>query len=483
MPSPPVSPTPHDCANGRCKALAKATRRDNIDFDGLARVSHVTDATDWRVEYPFVVICPDTEDEVPPIVKACIDLGLTLIPRGGGTGYTGGAVPLTRHCAVINTEKLDTLGAVEATALPGCRPPVPTVHCGAGVVTRRVMEAAEAGRLRLRGGPDFRRRLLHRRQHRHERRRQEGRAVGHGAGQPGLLAHGDPGRRLAGGRAPRPQPGQDPRPSPWRASASAAIDSGTATPQARTEILTIPGAPSARLGWARTSPTSFSPACPGCRRRAATASSPRHASSLHRMPAHTRTVCLEFFGQVREAVPSIVEIKAYLDAHAGGAARRPGAPGRALCPGRGLCHQSAARTAGPRWCCWRTWSATTRSAGDGGGERGGAHGQRARRRGLHRRVARGAQAVLARPRPHRRHRQPHQRLQDQRGRGDSAGAPGGLLRRHRAHQHRAVHRQQAGAAGRRWTNSWAATCRCLRSEDDAAESGGHSAPSARLRAR
>jgi FAD/FMN-containing dehydrogenase len=30
------------------------------------------------------------------------------------------------------------------------------------------------------------------------------------------------------------------------------------------------------------------------------------------MPAHTRTVCLEFFGQAREAIPSIVEIKDYL---------------------------------------------------------------------------------------------------------------------------------------------------------------------------
>ena len=44
------------------KALARHTRRDNICFDGLARVSHVTDATDWRVEYPFVVLAPDTEE-------------------------------------------------------------------------------------------------------------------------------------------------------------------------------------------------------------------------------------------------------------------------------------------------------------------------------------------------------------------------------------------------------------------------------------
>ena len=49
----------------RRKALArlgKITRKDNIQFDGLARVSHVTDATDWRVEYPFLVVNPDTQE-------------------------------------------------------------------------------------------------------------------------------------------------------------------------------------------------------------------------------------------------------------------------------------------------------------------------------------------------------------------------------------------------------------------------------------
>ena len=99
------------------KELARHTRRDNIAFDGLARVSHVTDATDWRVEYPFVVVSPDTEEECAPIVRACIELGLTIIPRGGGTGYTGGAIPLTRLSAVVNTEKLETLGSVEAVTL------------------------------------------------------------------------------------------------------------------------------------------------------------------------------------------------------------------------------------------------------------------------------------------------------------------------------------------------------------------------------
>src|SRR5512140_3405572 len=95
------------------RALPRHTAKDNIAFDGLARVSHATDATDWRVEYPFVVLLPDTEAEVRGLVEGCIELGLTISPRGGGTGYTGGAIPLTPRSAVINTEKLDRHSAIE----------------------------------------------------------------------------------------------------------------------------------------------------------------------------------------------------------------------------------------------------------------------------------------------------------------------------------------------------------------------------------
>jgi len=198
------------------RTLGRHTRKDNITFDGLQRVSHVTDATDWRVEYPFVVLHPDTEDEVRGIVAACIELGLTIIPRGGGTGYTGGAIPLDPCSAVINTEKLERLSGVERIALQGHAEPVATIDCGAGVVTKRAMDVADANglvfacdptsadgtgrddRLRRRGRHETRDGrcrcertrvrvrsdvggcVVHRRQCRRQRRWQEGRAVGHG---------------------------------------------------------------------------------------------------------------------------------------------------------------------------------------------------------------------------------------------------------------------------------------------------------------
>jgi hypothetical protein len=40
-----------DLRKPRARARTRHAR-DNIKFDGLSRVSHVTDATDWRVEFP-----------------------------------------------------------------------------------------------------------------------------------------------------------------------------------------------------------------------------------------------------------------------------------------------------------------------------------------------------------------------------------------------------------------------------------------------
>ncbi len=127
--------------------LSRVTRKDNIQFDGLARVSHATDASDWRVEFPFLVVTPDTEREVRDVVEASVDLGLTIIPRGGGTGYTGSAVPLEADSVVINVERLERLGPVQEQAVAGVEGALPTISAEAGVVTRRVSEAAEAAGL------------------------------------------------------------------------------------------------------------------------------------------------------------------------------------------------------------------------------------------------------------------------------------------------------------------------------------------------
>ena len=51
-----ASRTSSKCAESARRLLLKHTRKDNIRFDAFSRVAHVTDATDWRVELPFVVL-------------------------------------------------------------------------------------------------------------------------------------------------------------------------------------------------------------------------------------------------------------------------------------------------------------------------------------------------------------------------------------------------------------------------------------------
>ncbi|MDD5611647.1 MAG: DUF3683 domain-containing protein, partial [Gallionella sp.] len=296
------------------RELSRITRRDNIQFDGLARVSHVTDATDWRVEYPFVVLHPDSEQEVAELVRACIALKLTIVPRGGGTGYTGGAVLLDKFSAVINTEKLDAISAIEQTVLPGLSHPYATVHCGAGVVTRRVMEAAERNDLVFAVDPTSADASC------------IGGNVAMNAGGKKAVLWGTALDNLASWRMVTPDglwmqverldhnlgKIHDTVSSSFRISH---FEIDGKTPHGTPEILTIPGNAFRKAGLGKDVTDKFLSGLPGIQKEGCDGIITSARFILHRAHTHTRTVCLEFFGQVREAVPAIVEIKDYLDAH------------------------------------------------------------------------------------------------------------------------------------------------------------------------
>ncbi len=118
--------------------LHQATARNNIHFEPFHRVSHVTDASDWRVEYPAVVVYPDDVSEMPGIIRAARKLGLAIIPRGGGTGLTGGAVPVLKNTLVINTEKLRAISPITVVIEGGQE--IPVISVEAGTVTDDVIE-------------------------------------------------------------------------------------------------------------------------------------------------------------------------------------------------------------------------------------------------------------------------------------------------------------------------------------------------------
>ncbi len=296
------------------RKLARVTAKDNIKFDGLSRVSHVTDATDWRVEYPFVVLTPDTEEEMAAIVATCIELGLTIIPRGGGTGYTGGAIPLTPRAAVINTEKLEALGEVEMRVLPGHTTPVATIWSGAGVVTKRVADAAEAAGFVFAVDPTSAEASC------------IGGNVSMNAGGKKAVLWGTALDNLASWKMVDCDGNwleierldhnlgkiHD---APVATFAIRKFEPDGRTPIS-TETLVIEGKRFRKEGLGKDVTDKFLAGLPGVQKEGCDGLITSARWILHKMPAHTRTVCLEFFGQARESIPSIVEIKNFMDAEA-----------------------------------------------------------------------------------------------------------------------------------------------------------------------
>ena len=295
------------------KSLTKITRKDNIDFSGLSRVSHVTDATDWRVEFPFVVLTPDTEEEVPKLVRQCIELGLSLIARGGGTGYTGGAVPLYQNTAVINTEKLQAIGTLEHKQIAGLNESVPVVRTEAGVVTRRVSDLAE--------------------QHGHvfavDPTSQDASTIGGNiamnAGGKKAVMWGTTLDNLVSWRMVTAdgnwldvervnhnlgkihlQPEVKFRISRYDSKTELLIDDP--------EILAFEGASLRKEGLGKDVTDKFLGGLPGVQKEGCDGIITSAYFLLHTMPQQARTVALEFYGQdLQKTVPAIVEIKDYLD--------------------------------------------------------------------------------------------------------------------------------------------------------------------------
>ncbi len=299
------------------RRLCRCTRDDNIDFSGLARVSHVTDATDWRVELPLVVVHPDEEAEVAAIVRACIELGLTIIPRGGGTGYTGGAIPLSEDSVVINTEKLERLGAPQTVSIPGEPRPVATVRAEAGVVTRRVADlAAEHGKV-FAVDPTS----------------QDASTIGGNiamnAGGKKAVMWGTTLDNLLSWRMVTAN-------GEWLEMKRLGHNLGKiheqdevafeilrfkelgGPPVAAPETLRFRGQSLRKQGLGKDVTDKFLGGLPGVQKEGCDGIITSGVFVLHDMPRFTYTVCLEFYGRdLRRAVPAIVEIKRHIDAREG----------------------------------------------------------------------------------------------------------------------------------------------------------------------
>lgn len=98
-----------------------------------ALVETSTDATDLRMELPLLVVEPDTIEHLMALVRLANEMKFALIPRGGGSGMTGGAVPARKRSVIINMTRL-TKVVIDTENK--------TMMCQAGVITQDAIDRA-----------------------------------------------------------------------------------------------------------------------------------------------------------------------------------------------------------------------------------------------------------------------------------------------------------------------------------------------------
>ncbi len=121
---------------GLIDAVADILPEECIRREPAALVENATDATDLRMELPLLVVEPDNAEQVAALVRLANDMKFALIPRGGGSGMTGGAVPARKRAVVVSMTRLTRIGPVDLDAM--------TVTCEAGAITQQVIDTVAA---------------------------------------------------------------------------------------------------------------------------------------------------------------------------------------------------------------------------------------------------------------------------------------------------------------------------------------------------
>jgi FAD/FMN-containing dehydrogenase len=101
---------------------------DNASFEHFGR-----DWTRGFSGYPGVIVLPGNIEEVQDVVRLAALESLAIVPSGGRTGLSGGAVAIRGELVLA----LDRMNQISDFSAIDC-----TVRCGAGVVTEQLQEFA-----------------------------------------------------------------------------------------------------------------------------------------------------------------------------------------------------------------------------------------------------------------------------------------------------------------------------------------------------
>lgn len=116
------------------RRLSAILPEDAIVTRGSALVACSTDATDLRMELPILVVEPSTAEQVCELVRLANEMKFALIPRGGASGMTGGAVPARKRSVVVRVTRFSKIWHVDPESM--------SVRIEAGVITQTAVDSA-----------------------------------------------------------------------------------------------------------------------------------------------------------------------------------------------------------------------------------------------------------------------------------------------------------------------------------------------------
>jgi FAD/FMN-containing dehydrogenase/Fe-S oxidoreductase len=108
--------------------------REAIGDQPNCRIESATDATDLRMELPLLVLFPETEEQIRQVVRLANELKFGVIPRGGGTGLTGGAIPAVGRCVILSLARFKQIIDID--------PDDRVLTAQSGVITLNAIKAA-----------------------------------------------------------------------------------------------------------------------------------------------------------------------------------------------------------------------------------------------------------------------------------------------------------------------------------------------------
>ncbi len=115
-------------------ALEEAAGQGAVLRDAESLELYGADETEDLRCPPQVVVLPRERDAVSRVLRLCSDAGVPVTPRGGGTGLSGGALPV-RGGVVLSIERLDRIVEVDQANM--------TVTVEPGVITQVLQETVE----------------------------------------------------------------------------------------------------------------------------------------------------------------------------------------------------------------------------------------------------------------------------------------------------------------------------------------------------